>query len=58
MELERDATRKLSLGMEAEHQRANLLEKQVEDLKQQLQLTETQYREKVSTCSTFSTVTY
>jgi len=48
MELEKDAAIKQSLAeMEAEHQRAILLEKQVEVLKQQLQIAETQYKEKV-----------
>ncbi|XP_020241449.1 myosin-2 heavy chain-like isoform X2 [Asparagus officinalis] len=49
MVLERDAVREQTLGeMEAEHQRAVLLEKQVEELKQKLQLAETQYNEKVA----------
>jgi len=48
MELERDAATKQSLAeMEAEHQRVILLEKHVEELKQQLQLAETHYKEKV-----------
>jgi len=48
MELERDAATKQSLAeMEAEHQSAILLEKQVEELKQNLQIAETQYKEKV-----------
>jgi len=48
MELERDAATEQSLAeMEAEHQSAILLEKQVEELKQNLQIAETQYKEKV-----------
>ncbi|XP_008777655.2 myosin-9-like isoform X2 [Phoenix dactylifera] len=47
-ELEREALMKKSLDeMEAKNQHATLLEKQVEELKQKLQIAETQYKEKV-----------
>lgn len=50
MEHERDAPAKHSLGeIEAERRRAILLENEVEELKQHLQLVETQYKEKVRT---------
>ncbi|XP_038985675.1 myosin-9-like isoform X3 [Phoenix dactylifera] len=47
-ELEREALMKKMLDeMEAKHQHATSLEKQVEELKQNLQIAETQYKEKV-----------
>lgn len=46
MELEKDAA--ALTEVEAEHQRANLLEKNIEELKNQLQLAETQYSEKIA----------
>ncbi|KAJ6802101.1 myosin-2 heavy chain-like isoform X1 [Iris pallida] len=49
MELEREAAIKQSSAVkDAESQRASLLEKQVEDLKQQLHIAEIQYKEKVA----------
>lgn len=48
-ELEREALMKKMLDeLEAKHQHATSLEKQVEELKQNLQIAETQYKEKVA----------